>query len=76
MAVSRAPKKGTKAKAPVKKAEPVRDKTAWIISDPAPEPEPKPEEAKDDDKKDEGPTTNELLLEIRDELRAQRGGRG
>ena len=30
----------------------------------------------DDAKKDEGPTTNELLLEIRDELRAQRGGRG
>ena len=30
----------------------------------------------DDAKKDEGPSTNDLLLEIRDELRAQRGDRG
>ena len=30
----------------------------------------------DDAQKDEGPSTNDLLLEIRDELRAQRGPRG
>jgi len=30
----------------------------------------------DEAQKDEGPSTNDLLLEIRDELRAQRGPRG